>query len=268
MKTLEQFVSKERFDFDDLRTVVQILRSPEGCPWDREQTHDSIRQNFIEEVYETVDAIDRKDLTDMREELGDVLFQVAFHACIEEECGAFDLADVCDEVCRKMIIRHPHVFGERVFDSDGKAIRDWEAIKDKTHGDQTAEQTLRAIPKALPALMRAQKLGKKSRKLGFDWEDVPEGMRKVKEELAEVEDALQNGNEREIEEEFGDLLLATVNAARLAGVDAELALTRACEKYLHRFALVEKQCLQTGQTVAQTKRDTLLNYWKNAKTGE
>ena len=268
MTQIENLASKKRFDFDDLRTVVQILRSPDGCPWDREQTHDSIRQNFIEEVYETVDALDRKDLADMREELGDVLFQVAFHACIEEENGTFDLADVCDEVCRKMIIRHPHVFGERVFDDDGKALRDWEAIKDKTHGDLTAEQTLRAIPKSLPALMRAQKLGKKSRKLGFDWEDVPEGMTKIKEELAEVEDALQNGTDRQIEEEFGDLLLATVNAARLAGVDAELALTRACEKYLHRFSLVEKQCLQTGKTVAQTKRDTLLSYWKNAKVDE
>ena len=268
MNVIETLVSKKHYDFDDLRTVVRILRSPEGCPWDREQTHDSIRQNFIEEVYETVDALDRKDLHDMREELGDVLLQVAFHARIEEEQGTFDLLDVCDEVCRKMIIRHPHVFGERVFDSEGKALRDWEAIKDKTHGDLTAEQTLRAIPKSLPALMRAQKLGKKSRKLGFDWEDTDEGMCKVKEELAEVQDALQSGEQSKIEEEFGDLLLATVNAARLAGVDAELALTRACEKYLDRFSSVEKQCLQAGNTVAQTKRDTLLSYWKNAKSGE
>lgn len=268
MNRIEQLARKDRFDFDDLRTVVEILRSPDGCPWDRVQTHESIRQNFIEEVYETVDALDRKDLSDMREELGDVLFQVAFHACIEEEQGAFDLADVCDDVCRKMIVRHPHVFGEKVFDANGRPLRDWEAIKDKTHGDLTAEQTLRAIPKTLPALMRAQKLGKKSRKLGFDWEDAPEGIAKLKEELAEVEEALEEGSAEHIEEEFGDLLLAAVNAARLAGVDAELALTRACEKYLDRFSAVEKQCLQTGNTVAQTKRETLLCYWKNAKENE
>ncbi len=264
MTPIESLLHKEKYTFSDLRTVVEVLRSPEGCPWDREQTHESIRMNFLEEVYETVDAIDRDDLTAMREELGDVLFQVVFHAHIAEEQSRFDLEDVCDEICRKMIIRHPHVFGEQVFTADGKALRDWEAIKDKSHSYSTDTEILQAIPRTLPALMRAQKLGKKSRKLGFDWEKE-EAMGKVEEELLEVKEALAHESQERIQEEFGDLLLSTVNAARLAGVDAELALTRACEKYLSRFASVEEQCTKHGKKVAETSREDLLSYWKIAK---
>lgn len=264
MTPIESLLHKEKYTFSDLRTVVEILRSPQGCPWDREQTHESIRMNFLEEVYETVDAIDRDDLTAMREELGDVLFQVVFHACIAEERERFDLEDVCDEICRKMIIRHPHVFGEQVFTADGKALRDWEAIKDKSHSYTSDTEILEAIPRTLPALMRAQKLGKKSRKLGFDWEKG-ESMGKVEEELSEVKEAILYESQERIEEEFGDLLLSTVNAARLYGVDAELALTKANEKYLSRFAQVEEQCAKQGKKVAETSREDLLSYWKMAK---
>lgn len=265
MNPIETLLHKEKYTFADLRTVVEILRSPEGCPWDREQTHESIRMNFLEEVYETVDAIDRDDLAAMREELGDVLFQVAFHARIAEEKGRFDLEDICDEICRKMIVRHPHVFGEQVFTSDGKALRDWEAIKDNSHSYTSDTEILQAIPRTLPALMRAQKLGKKSRKLGFDWEKE-EAIGKVEEELLEVKEALKNESFRRIEEEFGDLLLSTVNAARLAGVDAELALTKACEKYLVRFSAVENQCTEQGKKIAETSRENLQSYWKIAKS--
>lgn len=265
MNQKEELRGKTRYTIEDLRTVVEILRSPEGCPWDREQTHESIRKNFIEEVYEAAETIDRADMPGMREELGDVLFQVVFHARIAEEERQFDLEDVCDEVCRKMIIRHPHVFGEQVTAPDGTALRDWEAIKDRTHERKSAEDALRAIPRTLPALMRADKLGSKSRKLGFDCADAAEAMEKVDEELSEVRDALSEGTPSSVEEEFGDLLLAVVNAARLAGVDAEQALTRACEKYLDRFALVEKQCAGTGKTIAETPREELRLCWKNAK---
>lgn len=265
MNPIEKLTGKERYTIEDLRMVVELLRSPEGCPWDREQTHESIRRNFIEEVYEAVDTIDRADLAGMREELGDVLFQVVFHARIAEEDGWFDLEDVCDEICRKMILRHPHVFGEQVTAPDGTALRDWEAIKDRTHERKSAEEALRAIPRTLPALMRADKLGSKSRKLGFDCADVPEAMEKVSEELAEVQDALSGGKPSTVEEEFGDLLLAVVNAARLAGVDAEQSLERACEKYLDRFTLVEKQCAEAGKTIADTPREDLRRFWKTAK---
>lgn len=265
MKQMDELRGKTRYTIEDLRKVVEILRSPEGCPWDREQTHESIRMNFIEEVYEAAETIDHADVPGMREELGDVLFQVVFHARIAEEDGQFDLEDVCDEVCRKMIVRHPHVFGEQITAPDGTALRDWEAIKDRTHERKSAEDALRAIPRTLPALMRADKLGSKSRKLGFDCADTAEAMEKVEEELSEVRDALSAGGSSSVEEEFGDLLLAIVNAARLAGVDAEQALTRASEKYLDRFAQVEKQCAETGRTVADTPREELRLYWQRAK---
>ncbi|MBQ9795136.1 MAG: nucleoside triphosphate pyrophosphohydrolase [Clostridia bacterium] len=221
--------------------------------------------NFLEEVYETVETIDNKDLVGMREELGDVLFQVVFHSRIAEEDGWFDLEEVCDEICRKMIIRHPHVFGDRVFDSDGKALKDWEAIKANSHSFTTATETLEAIPRTLPALMRADKLGKKSRKFGFDWE-ANESLSKVDDELAEVKEAIAEEDFAHIEEEFGDLLLSTVNAARLHGVDPELALTKACEKYLRRFASVEAQSLKAGMKICDNSRENLLSYWKNAKS--
>ncbi len=265
MNPFEEMRGKSRYTLDDLRRIVELLRSPDGCPWDRVQTHESIRQNFIEEVYEAADAIDRADDAGLREELGDVLFQVVFHARIAEEDGKFDFADVCDEVSRKMVLRHPHVFGERVTAPDGSALRDWEAIKDRTHERESATDALRAIPRTLPALMRADKLGAKSRKLGFDCADVPEAMRKVDEELGEVKQALETENRADVEEEFGDLFLALVNAARLSGVNAELALERACEKYLGRFSLVERQCAEAGRSVAQTPRETLSDYWRNAK---
>lgn len=265
MNRIETLCNKERYTFEDLRTVVEILRSPEGCPWDKEQTHESIRMNFLEEVYETVETIDNKDLVGMREELGDVLFQVVFHSRIAEEDGWFDLEEVCDEICRKMIIRHPHVFGDRVFDSDGKPLKDWEAIKANSHSFTTATETLEAIPRTLPALMRADKLGKKSRKFGFDWE-ANESLSKVDDELAEVKEAIAEEDFAHIEEEFGDLLLSTVNAARLHGVDPELALTKACEKYLRRFASVEAQSLNAGMKICDNSRENLLSYWKNAKS--
>ncbi len=265
MNPLEEMRNKPRYTLDDLQKIVKLLRSPDGCPWDRGQTHESIRQNFIEEVYEAADAIDRADPAGLREELGDVLFQVVFHARIAEEDGWFDFADVCDEVSRKMVLRHPHVFGVQVTAPDGSALRDWEAIKDRTNERTSATDALQVIPRTLPALMRAEKLGAKSRRLGFDCADVPEAMRKVDEELCEVKQALCDGKQADVEEEFGDLLLALVNAARLSGVNAELALERACEKYIKRFSLVERQCVEAGQSVSETPRETLAAYWRNAK---
>ena len=264
MNRIETLCNKEHYSFEDLRTVVEILRSPEGCPWDKEQTHESIRMNFLEEVYETVETIDNKDLFGMREELGDVLFQVVFHSRIAEEDGWFDLEEVCDEICRKMILRHPHVFGDRVFDSQGKPLKDWEDIKANSHSFTTATQTLQAIPRTLPALMRADKLGKKSRKFGFDLEPE-ESLSKVDDELLEVKEAIASGDLDHVEEEFGDLLLSTVNAARLHGIDPELALTKACEKYLRRFASVEEQSLKAGMNINENSRENLLLYWENAK---
>ena len=262
---IEALVQKPHYTVEDLRAIVEVLRSPQGCPWDREQTHESIRKCFLEEVYEVAEAIDHADPAEMREELGDVLLQVVFHTRLAEEDGWFSWEDVCDEVCRKMMIRHPHVFGEVTLDAKGNQLREWEAIKDQTHARTSASDALRAIPRTLPALMRADKLGKKSRKLGFDWQDAAEAMQKVDEELGEVKEALQTGRPDRMEAEFGDLFLALTTAARLSGVDAEQALTRACETYLDRFSGVERQCAQAGKTVAETGREELLAYWQAAK---
>lgn len=263
--SVEQMRAKKRYTFADLKEIVEILRSPSGCPWDRVQTHESIRNNFLEEAYEAVDALDQKDPVGLREELGDVLFQVAFHARLEEESGGFSLEDVCDDICRKMVIRHPHVFGEQLVGEDGTPLREWEAIKEKTHKRSSAEQALRAIPRALPALMRAEKLGKKSESFGFGWKDSKEALQKVQEELSEVQQALANGNADDTREEFGDLLLAVADAARLAGVCAEEALTLANDKYVERLSLVEMQCVQQGREIADVDRSELLLFWENAK---
>lgn len=266
MNEKQALIHKDVYSFDDLQEIVRILRSPDGCLWDRVQTHQSIRMNFLEEVYETVETLDRDDLSGMKEELGDVLFQVVFHGTIEEERGRFDLSDVVDGICRKMILRHPHVFGVNTTDENGNVLKDWEAIKANSHDFKTTEEVLRAIPKTLPALMRADKIGSKSRKAGFDHPDVSEALEKVDEELSEVKEAIRNHESMDrLEEEFGDLFLSASCAARLAGVDSELSLTRACEKFLGRISCVERLCHENGTTIATTNREKLLEYWKMAK---
>lgn len=166
------FTEKENYNFNDLVEIVKILRAPDGCPWDREQTHKSIRSNFIEETYEAVEAIDTEDLDLLKEELGDVLLQVAMHAEIESEQGTFDINDVCDGICKKLIIRHPHVFGDVNADTTEKVLKNWDAIKMKTKSQKTQTQAILSVSKALPSLMRSTKIQQKAAKVGFDWENV------------------------------------------------------------------------------------------------
>lgn len=166
------FTEKENYNFNDLVEIVKILRAPDGCPWDREQTHKSIRSNFIEETYEAVEAIDTDDLDLLKEELGDVLLQVALHAEIESEQGTFDINDVCDGICKKLIIRHPHVFGDVNADTTEKVLKNWDAIKMKTKSQKTQTQAILSVSKALPSLMRSTKIQQKAAKVGFDWENV------------------------------------------------------------------------------------------------
>lgn len=166
------FTEKENYNFNDLVEIVKILRAPDGCPWDREQTHKSIRSNFIEETYEAVEAIDTDDLDLLKEELGDVLLQVAMHAEIESEQGTFDINDVCDGICKKLIIRHPHVFGDVNADTTEKVLKNWDAIKMKTKSQKTQTQAILSVSKALPSLMRSTKIQQKAAKVGFDWENV------------------------------------------------------------------------------------------------
>lgn len=261
----EELLSKEQYDFEDLVNIMHILRSPGGCPWDVEQTHQSIRSDLLEETYELIEGIDKNDPVILREELGDVLLQVVFHSNIAEDNGHFNINDVCSDLSKKLIIRHPHVFGDVKVNSTENVLSNWDAIKKETKHQQSESEVLRSISPAMPALMRAQKIGKKARKMGFDFEDAPEAMLKVNEEINEVNEAIAKGNLAEIEEEFGDLFLAVVNAARLAGVDAEQALYNANEKFLSRFEQVEELCNSQGNSVLDTPRDKKEEFWLKAK---
>lgn len=261
----EELLKKSQYNFDDLVDIMQILRSPGGCPWDAEQTHQSIRRDLLEETYELIEGIDKDDPEILREELGDVLLQVVFHSNIAESNNRFTIDDVCNDVCQKLIVRHPHVFGDVVVKNSENVLANWDMIKKETKQQKTDTEVLRSVTSSLPALMRADKLGKKARKLGFDFDDAEEALLKVREELEEVAVAVKHGNKKELDEEFGDLLLSVVNAARLAGVDSEQALYNANEKFLLRFALVEELCLKSGKTVTEASREEKEDFWQEAK---
>ncbi len=261
----QELLKKTEYGFEDLCLIIKLLRAPDGCPWDREQDHHSIRKDLIEEVYELIEGIDTDDSEIMREELGDVLLQVVFHAEISQSNGGFGMGEVCDEVCKKLIVRHPHVFGHVEADTSEKVLANWDAIKRKTKNQTTDTDSMRSVSNALPALMRAHKLGAKGRKVGFDFDDSAEAMEKVFEEAQEALEAYKSGDAAAIEEEFGDLLLAVVNAARLAGVDSEQALYKANQKFVNRFAVVEELCLKDGKSVFDTPREKKEEYWQISK---
>lgn len=228
----------ETHGMDDLLRIMELLRAPGGCPWDRAQTHRSIRDNMLEEAYEAADAIDRGDMDNLKEELGDVLLQVVFHARMAQEAGHFTFDDVVDGVCKKLVFRHPHVFGTvDARDPDG-ALSAWDAQKREEKGQKTAADALDGVARALPALTRAAKLQSKAAKAGFDWREAAPAMDKLSEELEEFQTAVREGSN--IEEELGDLLFAAVKAGRFAGVDGEAALQKACEKFIRRFRRVEQ----------------------------
>lgn len=231
------FQTADRYGMEDLLRVMELLRAPGGCPWDRAQTHQSIRQNMLEEAYETAEAIDRGDMDNLKEELGDVLLQVVFHARMAQEAGCFDFSDVVDGVCKKLVFRHPHVFGETEAGDLEKSLHTWDAQKRAEKGQKTAADALDSVARALPGLTRAAKLQSKAAKAGFDWKDISPAMDKLSEELEEFRRAVEEDSNAE--EELGDLLFAAVKAGRFAGVDGETALQKACEKFIRRFRRVE-----------------------------
>ena len=256
-------LSKDSYTVDDLVLVVEVLRSEEGCPWDREQDHKSIRKDFIEETYEVIEAIDTEDPVLLREELGDVLLQVAFHSQIEREQGRFELGDVANDVCVKLIHRHPHVFGNVEADTSEKVLANWEKIKSEEKERKTVTDKLRAIPPMLPALMRAEKVGKKAS--CFDFPDAASVMAKVKEELLELEEAMESGVHSEMEEEMGDLLLTLTSLCRKIKVEPELALCRATNKFIDRFEEVEKAVIDKGLDITELGMDELDAIWDENK---
>lgn len=254
-----------RYDMDALMEVMLLLRSEKGCPWDKEQTHRSIRADFLEECYEAVEAIDCDDPSMLREELGDVLLQVVFHACIEQQAGRFTFDDICDELCRKLIVRHPHVFGDVTVADSGEVLKNWDAIKRETKAQTTFADTLEGVSKALPALMYAQKLGKRASRAGMDWDCAEAAFSCVRAETDELEAAIRSGDAAQIEEELGDLLFSCVNTARHLGVDAETALRNAAVKFKTRFAATEQLVLADGKQMQDCSLEVLDTYWAEAK---
>ncbi|MBE6668431.1 MAG: nucleoside triphosphate pyrophosphohydrolase [Ruminococcaceae bacterium] len=256
-------LDKDEYGFDDLVMIMEVLRSEQGCPWDREQTHKSIRKDLIEETYEVIEAIDTDDPVLLREELGDLLLQIVFHARIEEEKDTFDINDVAGDVCKKLIHRHPHVFGEVVVENTDNVLSNWEKIKSEEKSRVTVTDKLRAIPPMLPALMRAEKVGKKAK--CFDFADSEEVMDKVCEELAELSEAVNEGSAEEIEEEIGDLLLTVTSLCRKLKIDPELALSKATDKFIDRFEQVEGAVLSCGKDIDTVSNEELNRIWDENK---
>ncbi|MBQ9941211.1 MAG: nucleoside triphosphate pyrophosphohydrolase [Clostridia bacterium] len=260
-----KFQEKKYYGFQDLVAIMELLRAPGGCPWDREQNHKSIRNNFIEEVYEAIEAIDNDNTELLREELGDVLLQVVFHARISEEAGEFNINDVADEVCKKLIVRHPHVFGDVVAETSEKVLKNWDEIKKSRKNQTTQKQVMDSISASLPALVRADKIGKKAAKVGFDFENAEGAMLKVREEIEEVSCAMTQNNGENIKEEIGDLLFSVVNLARKLGVDSEEALYNANAKFVTRFGRVEEIAATQNIEMKAENMGKLDEIWENIK---
>jgi len=222
-----------------LRGIVARLRAPDGCQWDREQTHASLRGALIEECYEVVDAIERADDANLKEELGDLLLHVVMHAQMADERSAFTLEEVAAEICEKMIRRHPHVFGDKLAEDSAAVLRQWEQIKRAEKGSPAG--TLDALPTSMPALLRAQNAQKKAARVGFDWPDAGPVFEKMQEEIAEVRAALASGDAKAVEDEVGDILFTAVNLARKLHMDAETTLAAATNRFIKRFQAVESE---------------------------
>ena len=257
------FVRKNSYGLKDLENIVSILRSPGGCPWDAEQDHKSLRRALLEESCEVIEAIDEESPAHLQEELGDVLLQVVFHADIERQAGRFDLEAVADGICKKLIFRHPHVFGDVSVHDSEEVLVNWDQLKRQEKSQETYTDTLTAVAKSLPALWRAEKVQKKAKKAGFDWSDASGAVDKLSEELAELRQAMEQGTN--IQEELGDLLFSVVNVSRFLKADPEEALNAATEKFISRFAKVEEMALAQGKDMAQMSLEELDKLWERAK---
>ena len=257
------FSLKDKYNVQDLVDIVKVLRAPGGCQWDAQQTHESIRRNFLEEAYEVAEAIDQQSTEHLQEELGDVLLQVVFHTSIEEEEGRFNLDDVANGVCQKLIFRHPHVFGDVSVSSTGEILANWEELKKKEKGQATQADAVDAVARSLPALWRAEKVQKKAAKVGFDWDSVDGAVDKLSEELGEVKQAIAGHGDPA--EELGDLLFAAVNVARFLKVDPEDALQAACDKFAARFRRVEEAVTAQSKQMEDMSLTELDDIWNAIK---
>ncbi|NLO45437.1 MAG: nucleoside triphosphate pyrophosphohydrolase [Clostridiales bacterium] len=261
----DDFLPKSSYNIDDLVSIMSRLRAPGGCPWDAEQTHESIKKNLIEETYEVIEAINKGDSALLLEELGDLLLQVVFHARLEEETGRFSFDDVCDGICKKLIERHPHVFGDIIVDSVGDVLANWDSIKRRSKGQKKGSETMLSVPRELPALMRASKVQQRAARLGFDWPDVSGASEKLSEEQGELLDAVASGDKDLCAEELGDLLFSAVNVSRFVGCDAEEALTGATDKFIARFQKLERLAKERGIDLEKSSLAEMDKLWDEIK---
>src|SRR5262245_31362717 len=255
--------------FERLLEIMRRLREPGGCPWDREQTRVSLKPFLVEEAYEVLEAIESADASALQEELGDLLFQVVFHAQIASECGEFDMATVLGRLADKMVSRHPHVFGEASVGSPGEALAQWESIKQReAHQAGRKRSVIDGVPRSLPSLLRAQRMTSKASRVNFDWPDARAAWSKVEEECREAAAALDADDRGRLQDELGDVLFSIVNVARLASIDAEEALQGAIDKFRRRFIGMEKNLSAQGKTVGNVSQAELERSWEAVKAQE
>ena len=252
-------------DIYDLIQVIDILRGEEGCPWDREQTHESIKKAIVEESYEVADAIDKEDDNALIEELGDVLLQVVFHSAIGKEDGYFNFNDIVEGICNKMVYRHPHVFGYANMSTSSEVLLEWEELKKKEKSIESVTEDLEGIAKALPALIRAEKIQKKASKVGFDWDEIEEAIKKVREEINELIEVYNGENKAKIVEEVGDLIFACVNVSRFLKVDSEEALNLTSDKFIRRFNYIETKAKSMNIKLEEMTLEDMDKLWEEAK---
>lgn len=256
---------KERYTIEDLIEILHRLRGENGCPWDRVQTHQSLKKGMIEEAYEAIDALDNNDDKMFANELGDVLLQVVFHAVLADERNAFDFNVILKEVCDKLITRHTHVFGEVKADNASEALTTWEANKKREKGQKSYSEMICDIPKALPALLSSEKIQKKAAGSGFDWDNSADVLEKVKEEIAELEEALKSEGEERAAEEYGDVLFSMVNLGRHLGVTPEIELMNANRKFTDRFCRMERLAMAENHTLDDLDAEEMDELWEKIK---
>ena len=257
------FVRKPQYGYEDLLEIIRLLRSEDGCPWDKAQTHQSIRRGLLEEAYEAAEAIDNDDPVLLKEELGDVLMQVVFHADIESDAGRFTIDDVCDGVVKKLLFRHPHVFGSECEDSPESVPVSWDKLKRQEKGQKTVADSMDSVARSLPGLWRAEKLQNKAASAGFEWPDVQGALDKLEEEVDELRRAVEEGGD--VPEELGDVLFAAVKVGRFCACDPEDAVNGTCEKFIRRFRAVENGAAAQGREVSQLSLEEMTALWNEAK---
>ncbi len=248
---------------DDLIRIMETLRGPQGCPWDKEQTRDSLKPFLVEELYELLEALDENDPVMIKEELGDLLFQIVFHCRLSKEMGQFDINDVIDSIAEKMVSRHPHVFGKERLESSDEQVIKWEEYKKKE--GKNRESVLDGIPETLPSLLRARRLQDRASRIGFDWDRIEDVFRKLDEEIDEFHAALDRKDPKEIEDELGDIFFVLVRVSSFVSVNPEDALRKTISKFIHRFRHIEMKALEQGRKLSEMTLDEMDVFWEEAK---